>query len=212
MKKSSSDNPNKIISLKHHFNKQRSIRNRSAISEDDLEYFKTDRYANNISELFYNCNRLESIPISDINVNTRYCTDMSKTFGHCYSITTLDLSNWDTANVMNMDSMFVYADHLKIIIGLNKWNTANVTSMANMFCGCKSLEVLDLSSWDTSNVKNMMNMFKGCSSLKQIKGIIDMKNCTNWKYMFDGCDSLAEVKLKNVPEEFTSPECARIIE
>ena len=63
-------------------------------------------------------------------------------FCDCLSLTSLDLSNFDTSNVKYM---------------------------ASMFEGCKSLTTLDLSNFNTSNVKNMASMFEGCKSLQHIK-------------------------------------------
>ena len=58
-------------------------------------------------------------------------------FPHC-SLTSLDLSNFDTSNV---------------------------TDMSSMFYGCLNLKSLDLSSFDTSNVTNMSYMFYICIRL-----------------------------------------------
>lgn len=56
---------------------------------------------------------------------------MSYAFGNCRSLRTLDLSNWDTSNALNMQGMFG---------------------------GCSSLRSLDLSSFDTRNVVELEDM------------------------------------------------------
>ncbi len=63
-------------------------------------------------------------------------------FGSCTSLTSLDLSNF---------------------------NTSNVTNMNGMFGSCTSLTSLDLSNFDTSKVTSMINMFNGCTSLRTIR-------------------------------------------
>ena len=67
--------------------------------------------------------------------------DLSNMFSGCSSLTSLDLSSFDTSAVIYM---------------------------SNMFSGCSSLTNLDLSTIDTSNVLDMNNMFNGCSSLTNL--------------------------------------------
>ena len=47
----------------------------------------------------------------------------------CDQIEYLDLSNFNTSNVTDMDSMFNECHKLKQIIGLNKFNTSKVTKI-----------------------------------------------------------------------------------
>lgn len=69
-------------------------------------------------------------------------TDMNNMFNYCTSLTSLDMSHFDTSNV---------------------------TDMNNMFSGCSSLTTLDLSHLNASRVSKMSNMFSGCTSLTTIK-------------------------------------------
>ena len=62
-------------------------------------------------------------------------------FLSCGSITKIDLSNFDTSQVIDM---------------------------SNMFNGCSSLTSLNLSNFDTSQVKGMKYMFNGCKNLEYI--------------------------------------------
>jgi len=52
-------------------------------------------------------------------------------------------------------------------IDLSSFNTTNVIDMSDMFCNCYSLQSIDLSSFNTTNVKEMGLMFSDCSSLKK---------------------------------------------
>ena len=54
-----------------------------------------------------------------------------------------------------------------ISLDLSNFNTQNVTDMDSMFCDCDSLISLDLSNFNTQNVTNMNGMFSGCNSLKR---------------------------------------------
>ena len=51
-------------------------------------------------------------------------------FAQCYELEYLDLSNFDTSNVTNMNGMFFKCNKLKEIKGLNKFNTKNVTDIS----------------------------------------------------------------------------------
>ena len=64
---------------------------------------------------------------------------MFGTFRMCQSITSLDLSNWDTQKVTAMDYLFQYCQKLKTIYVSNKWNNDKVNSDDGMFQGCSSL-------------------------------------------------------------------------
>ena len=79
---------------------------------------------------------------------------MSNMFSGCKSLIDLDLSNFDTKKVTNMENMFLDCISLKNLDLLN-FNTSNVVIMCRMFYNCKSLIDLDLSRFDTSKVFNM---------------------------------------------------------
>ena len=74
------------------------------------------------------------------------------------NVTSMNLTNFDTSNVENMNSMFAGCTSLTTL-DLSNFNTSNVTNMGSMFFGCLSLASLDLSSFDTSNVLYMTAMF-----------------------------------------------------
>ena len=100
-------------------------------------------------------------------LNTSCVTDMSSMFYGCSSLTTLDVSDWDTGSVTNMNGMFNACGSLKTL-DVSFWDTGDVTDMGSMFFGCNSLKTLELSCWDTGNVADMNSMFNGCRSLKTL--------------------------------------------
>ena len=55
-------------------------------------------------------------------------------------LTSLDLSNFDTANVTNMTYMFYACDKLKTIYAGEHWNTDKVTNSNGMFFNCTVLQ------------------------------------------------------------------------
>ena len=118
-------------------------------------------------------------------------------FNDCTSLEYLDLSNFYTSNVINMEDMFNGCYKLKEINGLNKFITGRVLYMNKMFQDCNALIYLDLSNFNTSNVTNMDSMFAYCYNLKEIKGInnFNLSNVTHSNEVFKNCD-----KLKNYQE------------
>lgn len=78
-------------------------------------------------------------------------------------IPSLDLSGWNTSNIVNMSNTFYSCTTLSEL-NISTWNTSKVTSMSSMFYNCTSLKELDLTSFDTSAVTSYSNMFKGVSN------------------------------------------------
>ena len=63
--------------------------------------------------------------------------------------------------------MFVYCTSLASL-DISNYRTSEVTDMNSMFSNCSSLTTLDLSKFDISKVDKMHNMFQGCAMLEYI--------------------------------------------
>ena len=73
-----------------------------------------------------------------------------------------------------MGGMFYGCSSLKEL-NLSNFNTNNVINMECMFSGCSSLKDLNLSNFNTNNVTNMISMFSGCSDQFKNKIITEYK-------------------------------------
>ena len=104
------------------------------------------------------CNTIRGIPI----------VSMAYMFEGSYA-ESIDMTGFDTSNVINMRWMF--ANTMSETIILNGMNTSKVTDMSYMFSRALA-KSLDLSSFDTSNVTNMQNMF----DIRYGSGYIYVKN------------------------------------
>ena len=83
----------------------------------------------NCSYMFYNCQNIISIDIS--NFNTSNVNDMYQMFCNCTNLSTLsDISRWNTNNVRNMNWMFFNCSKLSVLPDISKWNTNSVNDMA----------------------------------------------------------------------------------
>ena len=147
----------------------------------------------NTSHMFRDCGELTSIDLS--GWNTENVIDMNYMFYNCYSLTTLNLSGWNTSNVSNMSYMFYACSSLKTL-DVSGWDVSNVTNMDSMFGNCNSLTSLDVSHFNTSNVTIMLNMFCSCRSLTSLDlSHFNTSNVTNMKNMFGECGELTSIDL-----------------
>ena len=114
--------------------------------------FKFKKLLNSCNFMLSGCESLSSIDLS--NFNTQNVTNMGYMFYNCNSLTSLDLSNFNTQKVTNMESMFDDCNSLSSL-DLSNFNTQNVTNMESMFSGCNLLSSLDFSNFNTQNVTEM---------------------------------------------------------
>ena len=149
---------------------------------------------NNTAYMFYRCELLTSIDLSNFNNNNN--TNMCSMFNRCSSLTSINLSNINTINITNMSFLFVYCSSLTKI-NVSNFNTNNVTNMSCMFSYCSSLKYINLSNFNTNNVTDMSNMFSECSSLTKIDlSNFNTKNVIDMSYMFYKCKSLKKEYIK----------------
>lgn len=129
----------------------------SALENLDLSRFKTNKVTN-IYQMFRSCESLTSMDIShfefdNVLVDSRavfdkcyalkYINMPKKTiyfsgtirlwFYMCKSLTTIDISCFDTTRVTEIDYLFSYCTNLTTIYVGSGWTTASLTSSADMF-------------------------------------------------------------------------------
>jgi len=110
----------------------------------------------------------------------------------------LDLSNFNTSNVINMELMFGKCSNLKVIDGIYNFDTSKVVNMSGMFLKCNELTYLDLSKFNTSKVIYMNKMFEECFELEFLDiSNFDVSNVITLENMFYQCHKLKEIKLIN---------------
>ena len=73
-------------------------------------------------------------------------------------LASIDLTNFDSSLVTNMDNMFYGCNSLNSII-LSNLDITNVESMEYMFYGCISLKIIDLSNLKAPKLTNIHSMF-----------------------------------------------------
>ena len=168
-------------------------------------------YIQSIGEIFANSNSsslfsyfTELKSIENLNLlNTSQVTDMSYMFNNCRNLISLDLSSFDTSNVVNMYGMFRMWNENNCYgslqsLDLSGFDTSKVTKMGSMFAFNTSLTTLNVDNFNTKNVTDMYHMFVNCTRLKQINlTSFETENVINMYGMFESCNSLVELNLKN---------------
>ncbi len=157
-------------------------------SNDDGNYdlyigSKSTIYAKDLSNTFYDMPMVKSINNLK-KLNTSEATSMASMFYEYFSLTTLDVSSFDTSNVTNMSNMFRGkaggGGQLTKIIGLDTFVTTNVENMSYMFANNVNLTSLDLSSFNTSNVINMSYMFGSENESRTLNSVLTFKDWPNF--------------------------------
>ena len=151
---------------------------------DKTAYYYTEPekvYLNRYSNsMFSDMSSLTSLDLS--NFDTSSVTDMSYMFSGVSSLTSLDLSNFDTSEVAYMDWMF---GRMSSLISLSNFNTSGASYMRDMFNGVSSLTSLNLSNFNTSNVEDMYGMFANMFSLTALDlSNFNTSNVKTMEYMF----------------------------
>ena len=150
---------------------------------------------NDASFLFMYFTNTTKIDLS--NFDTSNVMNMKGMFAYCYALASLDVSSFDTSKTLNMHGLFVECRSLKRL-DISSFDTSKVVNMSQLFDRCKSLIELDLSSFDTSNVRNMAAMFSECISLSSLDlSDFDTSKVTNMAQMFYKCENLTTLNISN---------------
>ena len=184
------------------------FRNCSNLISLNMSKYATPVGVTLLDHTFDGCKSLTSLDIS--NFDTSAVTNMSYMFIGCNSLTSLDLSNFDTSAVTNMDGMFYDCDSLTSL-DISNFDTSAVTNMGGMFRNCKSLTSLDISNFDTSAVTNMGGMFNGCVSLTSLDlSNFDTSAVTNMNGMFSNCTNLTNFASCVFRKSIDFSSCAKL--
>ena len=160
-----------------------------------IKFSRDYKLVGSISFMFFSCYSLTSIDL--YNFDFAIVDSMEGMFFACNSLTSIDLSNIDTYSLTNMN--FAFSDCSKLeTINLSNFITSSVKTMSNLFSNCIALTSLDLSNLDTSSVIDMSFMFYYCEALNSLNlSNFDTSLVTNMIGMFFKCKSLNSLDLSN---------------
>ena len=131
----------------------------------ELTKFNTKIYINNQEYSYKKYFKFEKEGKNNIQIKFNIkLKDCSYMFAGCKNIISIDLTNFKSENVENMDYMFYNCQNLKNI-NLFSIKTEKVNNMNYMFYGCNNIKVLDLSSFIIKKNINMVNIFGNSGEL-----------------------------------------------
>ena len=148
-------------------------------------------YATDLSYMFQGTTSLTSLDVS--TWDTSHVTSLYNTFTSI-GVETLDLSSWDVSNVTNMYGTFNYAQNLTSL-NISTWDTSKVTTMDGMFGYTKKLTSLDIGNWNVSNVTSMRALFER-SDLKELDlHKWNTSSVTDISWMFSHLENLESLNI-----------------
>ena len=144
-----------------------------------------------------NSSSLTSIVCEDIDASASNIS-LAYMFYRCVSLTSLDVSTWDTSGVVDMQAMFYDTRGLtSAIVGLNSFDTSNVTNF-NFVMGQEALSnggpfgggfTYNLSNWRLTSATNVTSMFKNNRMISSLNvSNWNVGSVTNFDSMFETLD------------------------
>ena len=129
-------------------------------------------------------------------IDTSNLTTMNQMF-YMTSLTSIDLSNFNTSNVTNFESMFGSSSKLTSL-DVSSFDTTKSTTFRSMFSDLGNITDLDLSNFEGVNVTDTSYMFNYCGKLTRIDlSKFTFENVTNITSMFYNCDKLMYLDIRS---------------
>ena len=159
-------------------------------------------------KIFSDFSNLKTINFNN-NFNTSKVTNMQDMFFNNSLLDNIDVSTFNTKNVIDMGGMFARCGFISL--DLSNFNTENLANILveeyrrnrSIFSNCSSLTTIDLSSFNTKKItafggSSSGSMFSDCSSLTTLDlSSFDTSKVTNMNGMFNNCSSLTNLDLSN---------------
>ena len=176
----------KITDMSYAFNRCKKL------TDIHLGNIKTDN-VKNMCGLFNGCESLTKIHSVITSSKTPSLQDISIMFQNCEKLENINVTNFNTKHVKDMNGIFSGCKGLKKAVNLAKWSTDDVKEMIGMFNNCVLLPEVTLpKNMNLGKVQNASGMFYGCEKLKTL-GNDDYLKFTNKNVkvenIFDKCQN-----------------------
>ena len=167
----------------------------------------------NMSEMFNNCEMLESVDLSNFNYNAENVTSMKAMFRNCKSLKILDLYYLDNNKCTKTEvgGLLVGCNLDELYLGSFPAIT-DMSGFMQTICA-QNVKYINLEGMDTSRVTNMTGMFSGCSNVERIDflkhasddmgsiSFFNFTNVTSTSAMFSGCTNLKTINFGLTPDD-----------
>ena len=196
----------KVISKNNEIKIKVNIVGTQNVLNTDFTYAPAEAFINDTKveiDSQYRINVISTNDIIKLSFN-KSIDDCSFMFYFLRNIISVDLSDFESSSVTNMECMFCQCYDLKYI-NFSDFTTSQVTNMRGMFADCEQLESLNLSNFKTNKVEFMDGMFYYCRQLKYLDfRNINTNSITNLNQMFEHCISLIYIDLSNLNNEIST--------
>ena len=154
-----------------------------------------DREIISCANMFSGLKNIKEIDLS--NFDTSKVIDMNSMFKECTNLEKINFGNINASSVKNMNNLFLSCENL-MSINLSNFDTSSVTNMSGMFARCYKIKIIDASSFNTTKVENMEDMFGYCRELESLNvSSFNTSNVKTMKGMFIDCQKLLYIDLQN---------------
>lgn len=139
----------------------------SGIEELNVTNWNLSGKGTSVNGVFQN-SKLSNLIGSENLINSTW-SSLPSIFNGCTSLTSIDVSNWDTSNVTSMTNLFQNCKNLQTIVGLENLDMSKVTVLTAMFNECASLTEINLPTTNFNGRNIVINIFaEGTSSLTEL--------------------------------------------
>ena len=173
----------------------------SALKTLDLSSWDTSA-VRDMREIFLGCATLCDLKLPR-NFVTSSCTDISSMFEGCFSLSSVDVSHWDTSSVQSMRKTFAETGIKNL--DLSSFDMTSCTRVTGMFRDSVKLRKLDLSAWKlVRSDLGMTDMFSGTDVEEIHMPTFWSETLTlgNLGRMFTGCPNLRVLELYRFSIDF----------
>ena len=146
-----------------------------SLSIIDISNWDTSKVSNMII-MFNDCLSLREVRgIEKIKFNST--NSLYTFFDSCRSLTSIDLSSWDTSRITNISKLFSddngFGDEMKLEnINLSNWNLKNVTSYENVFYNNNATKNIIMKNSDYTSINLIINVMP--NRVSKEAGVIDI--------------------------------------
>jgi len=143
---------------------------------------------------FKSNSKIESLT-SLANWNVSNVKSFKGMFEACTSLTSLDISGWNTSGAIDLSYFLKGNKKLTTINGLANINLTNAQDISGFFYDDIALTNIDISNWNVSNINNMTSLFEGCTNLVSTGNLAnwDLSKATSLSSMFKSATNLTDV-------------------
>lgn len=139
------------------------------------------------------------------DLDTGSVTDMRQCFNYTNFSSSVNLSNWDTSEVVSMNRiLWGTTVSSGVTLNLSGWDTSKVQDLTTAFYSVTADDdAIDVSTWDTSNVKSMRHLSSFTDASIDFSGW-DVGRCLSFYYAFSSCSSNPDITGWNIGENVPS--------